>query len=93
MASGSGVSSTERYMIRAELARPRPDRLKFTYEANGFLRHMVRNLTGTIVEVGKGKRTTQDFDRIIRSGDRKQAGITAPGYGLYLISVNYKGTK
>jgi tRNA pseudouridine38-40 synthase len=64
--------------------------MKFTYEANGFLRRMVRNLTGTIVEVGKGKRTASDFERIIRSGDRKQAGMTAPGHGLYLISVNYQ---
>ncbi len=90
MASGSQASSTERNMLRAELERPRPDRLKFTYEANGFLRHMVRNLTGTIVEVGKGKWTTADFARIIGSADRKQAGITAPGHGLYLISVNYQ---
>jgi tRNA pseudouridine38-40 synthase len=51
---------------------------------------MVRNLTGTIVEVGKGKRTVDDFERVIRSGDRKQAGMTAPGHGLYLISVNYR---
>jgi tRNA pseudouridine38-40 synthase len=90
MATGSGASSTERNMLRAELVRLRSDRLKFTYEANGFLRHMVRNLTGTIVEVGKGKWTSGDFERIIRSGDRKQAGMTAPGHGLYLISVNYQ---
>ena len=51
---------------------------------------MVRNLIGTIVEVGKGKRTADDFERIIRSGDRKRAGMTAPGHGLYLISVNYR---
>ena len=89
MASGSEVSSTSRNMFRAELEQIRPDRLKFTYESDGFLRHMVRNLTGTIVEVGKGKRTTEDFERIIRSGDRRQAGMTAPGRGLYLISVNY----
>jgi tRNA pseudouridine38-40 synthase len=89
MASGSGASSTERNMFRAELERIRPDRIKFIFEADGFLRHMVRNLTGTIVEVGKGKWTAADFDRIIGSGDRRQAGMTAPGHGLYLISVNY----
>ncbi len=72
MASGSQASSTERNMLRAEFERPWPDRLKFTYEANGFLRRMVRNLTGTIVEVGKGKRTVDDFERIIGSG-RPQA--------------------
>ncbi|MDR3556417.1 MAG: tRNA pseudouridine(38-40) synthase TruA [Syntrophobacteraceae bacterium] len=89
MASGSPVSSTARNMLRAELEHIGPDRLKLTFEADGFLRHMVRNLTGTIVEVGKGKKTTADFERIIRSGDRRQAGITAPARGLYLISVNY----
>ncbi|HYA41958.1 MAG TPA: tRNA pseudouridine(38-40) synthase TruA [Syntrophobacteraceae bacterium] len=90
MASGSGASSTQRNMLRAELVRLHPDRIKFTYEADGFLRHMVRNLTGTIVEVGKGKMTASDFERIISSGDRRQAGMTAPGHGLYLISVNYQ---
>lgn len=91
MASGSQVSTTERNMLRAEFERPWPNRLKFTFEANGFLRHMIRNLMGTIVEVGKGKRTVDDFERIIGSADRKQAGMTAPGRGLYLVSVNYPG--
>jgi tRNA pseudouridine38-40 synthase len=89
MASGSQASSTERDILRAELDRPRPGRLKFTLEADGFLRRMVRNLVGTIVEVGKGKRTADDFERIIGSRDRKRAGMTAPGHGLYLVSVNY----
>ena len=89
MASGSRASSTERDMLRAVLDQPWPDRLRFTLEANGFLRRMVRNLIGTIVEVGKGKRTADDFECIIRSGDRKRAGMTAPGHGLYLVSVNY----
>ena len=89
MASGSPVSSTERKMFRAELERPGPDRLKFTYEANGFLRYMVRNLTGTIVEVGKGKRTLEEFQNILDGRDRRKAGMTAPPNGLYLITVNY----
>jgi tRNA pseudouridine38-40 synthase len=89
MASGSPVSSTERNMFRAELQRSGPDRLKFTYEANGFLRYMVRNLTGTIVEVGKGKRTVEEFQNILECRDRRRAGMTAPANGLYLITVNY----
>lgn len=89
MASGSPVSSTERNMFRAELERSGPESLKFTYEANGFLRYMVRNLTGTIVEVGKGKRTPEDFVHILEGRDRKKAGMTAPANGLYLITVNY----
>jgi tRNA pseudouridine38-40 synthase len=90
MAAGSQASSTERNILRAELVWSRPGLLKFTYEANGFLRRMVRNLTGTIVDVGKGKWTATDFEHIINSGERKQAGMTAPGHGLYLISVNYQ---
>ncbi|MCE5334013.1 MAG: tRNA pseudouridine(38-40) synthase TruA [Desulfobacteraceae bacterium] len=89
MASGSPVNSTERNMFRATLEQPGPDSLKFTFEANGFLRHMVRNITGTVVEVGKGKRTPEDFARILRGRDRRQAGATAPAAGLYLMSVNY----
>jgi len=91
MASGSPVTSTERNMFRAVLEQPGPDSFKLTFEANGFLRHMVRNITGTVVEVGKGRRTPEDFARILKSGDRRQAGATAPAGGLYLISVNYVG--
>jgi tRNA pseudouridine38-40 synthase len=89
MASGSPVSSTERNMLRAVLELPRPDYLKFTFEANGFLRHMIRNITGTIVEVGKGKRTPEEFALILAGKDRKKAGMTAPAHGLYLVSVTY----
>ncbi len=89
MASGSPVSSTERNLSRAGIEFPRPDFLKLVFEANGFLRYMVRNLTGTVVEVGKGKRTPEEFAGILAGGDRKKAGITAPAHGLYLVSVKY----
>jgi tRNA pseudouridine38-40 synthase len=89
MASGSEVSSTERRMFRAFIERPRQDRWKLVFEANGFLRHMVRNITGTVVEVGTGKRTPEEFVRILAGKDRRQAGITAPAHGLYLLAVNY----
>jgi tRNA pseudouridine38-40 synthase len=89
MASGSPVSSTERNMLRAELEQSRPDHLKFTFEANGFLRHMIRNIMGTVVEVGKGKRTPEEFALILAGRDRKKAGMTAPAHGLYLVSVVY----
>lgn len=89
MASGSSVSTTERTLIRAVLERPSPDRLKLVFEGDGFLRHMVRNITGTVVEVGKGKRGPEEFARIFAGGDRRKAGMTAPAHGLYLVSVNY----
>lgn len=89
MASGSSVTSTERCMLRAELKAPDSEHLLFSFEANGFLRHMVRNLVGTLVEAGKGIITPGDFAEILAGKDRRRAGMTAPAHGLCLISVNY----
>jgi tRNA pseudouridine38-40 synthase len=88
MASGSSVKTTERVMFRAELHCNHEHR-HFVFEANGFLRHMVRNLVGTIVEVGKERWTPRDFRRILEGKDRRQAGMTAPARGLYLMEVHY----
>jgi tRNA pseudouridine38-40 synthase len=63
--------------------------LHFTIEADGFLKHMVRNIVGTLVEVGKGKRSPEQFGQILRSRDRRQAGMTAPPQGLFLVEVKY----
>ncbi len=89
MASGSSVKSTERCIYRTELETLNDHYLKFTFEANGFLRHMVRNLVGTLVEVGRGKRTPESFRDVLAGGDRRQAGMTAPAHGLYLVAVDY----
>jgi tRNA pseudouridine38-40 synthase len=61
----------------------------FTIEANGFLRYMVRNIIGTLVDVGKGKTTPEEFMEIVDSKDRTNAGITAPPQGLFLKEVKY----
>lgn len=90
MASGSSVVSTERRIHRATLDRPDADHVRFVFEAEGFLRHMVRNLVGTLVEVGTGKRTPEEFSAILESRDRRKAGMTAPAHGLYLVAVNYE---
>ncbi len=89
MASGSKVSSTVRRIYRAELQLPDHHHLLFVFEGNGFLRQMVRNLVGTLVEVGAGKRTPEDFGWVLASGDRRRAGMTAPARGLSLVCVNY----
>jgi tRNA pseudouridine38-40 synthase len=65
------------------------DFLHFTIEADGFLKHMVRNIVGTLVEVGKGKRSPDQFGQVLRARDRRQAGMTAPPQGLYLVEVKY----
>ncbi len=63
------------------LTETAPDELVFAIEADGFLRGMVRNIVGTLVEVGKGKRPTTDVERILRSRDRRNAGHHRPAAG------------
>jgi tRNA pseudouridine38-40 synthase len=57
--------------------------------ADRFLKHMVRNIVGTLVEVGTGKRTAGEMAAILRANDRTKAGRTAPPQGLFLIRVDY----
>lgn len=61
----------------------------FSIEANGFLRCMVRNIVGTLVDVGLGKTSPAGFCDILNSKDRTQAGATAPPHGLFLKKVRY----
>lgn len=62
----------------------------FTYTGNGFLYNMVRILTGTLIEVGLGKRRPEDMEQILKAENREAAGVTAPPEGLFLESVEYK---
>jgi tRNA pseudouridine38-40 synthase len=61
----------------------------YTIEATGFLRHMVRNIIGTLVEVGLGERGAADLPGLLAARDRTLAGPTAPACGLCLQHVNY----
>ena len=65
------------------------DFLVYTIEATAFLRHMVRNIVGTLVEVGRGERSPREFAELLKAQDRTQAGPTAPAYGLFLVEVRY----
>lgn len=66
------------------------DYLVFTFHGNGFLQHMVRILTGTLLEVGFGKRSPESILTLLENRDRKLAGATAPACGLCLIAVDYQ---
>lgn len=87
--SGSGVINSVRSIIRVELQRPEQDLFCFIFEADGFLRHMVRNIVGTVVDVGLGKISPSDFEAIFELKDRTLAGFKAPSSGLFLMEVKY----
>ena len=61
----------------------------FTIRADRFLRNMVRAIVGTLLEVGRGKMTVQDFKQVIELQDRGKAGASAPGQALFLVNVEY----
>jgi tRNA pseudouridine38-40 synthase len=65
------------------------DELIYTVRGSGFLHHMVRNLVGTFLLVGKGTVSLEDFRRILDARARAAAGPTAPASGLYLVEVEY----
>jgi tRNA pseudouridine38-40 synthase len=65
------------------------DEFVYTVRGSGFLHHMVRNLVGTFILVGKGTLRAEDVTRIVQARDRSAAGATAPASGLYLVKVEY----
>lgn len=66
------------------------DLLIISFLGSGFLRYMVRNMIGTLLEIGEGKKEAQDIIKILESKDRTKAGVTAPPEGLYLNKVYYE---
>lgn len=79
-----------RTIFRAELEKTGANLFQVTITGDGFLRHMVRNLVGTMLEVGRGKRTVDEFQEILQGKDRNRAGATAPAHGLTLLKVHYR---
>jgi len=65
------------------------EELVYTVRGSAFLHHMVRNLVGTFILVGKGTLQVEDLSRILEARDRSAAGATAPASGLYLVGVEY----
>lgn len=63
--------------------------LLFHVEADGFLYHMIRNMVGTLLEVGRGKRYPEEIRTILKAKNRRFAGMTAPSKGLILLKVTY----
>ena len=87
-AAGCQSASPFRNMLFLQVYRQRSF-LVFDVCANAFLQHMVRNIVGTLLEVGRGERDPDSISRILDAKDRKAAGVTAPATGLYLVGVGY----
>jgi len=83
-------SSTVREVFASRILwRARTSILAYEVRGNGFLHHMVRNIVGTLIEVGRGKLAPSDMVHILEARDRRLAGPTAPAQGLCLMGVKY----
>jgi len=82
-ATGCDIKSRVRTVSRLDIVRNDDGLMEITVESGGFLRHMVRNIVGTLVDVGRGKLKPEDMPEIIASCDRKRAGMAAPACGLF----------
>ena len=80
--------STVRIVDKIDIQRKK-NYITFTYHGTGFLQHMVRILTGTLLEVGYGKREINNMSYLLECKNRSEAGFTAPAGGLCLINVDY----
>lgn len=89
MGSGSDAKTTIRTIYSIDVHED-GDEMKITFVGNGFLKHMIRNIVGTAVEVGVGRYSVEDVLAMIESKDRKMAGVTAPAYALYLEEIFYE---
>ncbi len=87
-AAGCGAVTTVRTVTAVDLIR-RGEFLEIEVTGNGFLRHMVRIMVGTLVEVGRGRMTVGDVADLLSRPDREGAGPTAPARGLVLVAVRY----
>lgn len=87
-AASTRVKSTVRTVFLSQIEE-QECHLTYQIEGDGFLHHMVRNIVGTLLEVGVGKRAPEDICKILDSKDRRMAGPTAPARGLYLMRVFY----
>jgi len=100
--AGRETKSTTRTISRSEIGvfnemrqlpttNHQPDVLAYEVTGTGFLRHMVRAIVGTLVEIGRGRRAPASMATLVAGGERAEAGATAPPHGLFLVRVDYDG--
>ena len=86
--AGATTRTTIRTISVVRLVRRGPE-LHLELEGDGFLQTMVRSIAGTLLDIGRGRLASGTVQRILRTGDRRLAGTTAPAQGLILVSVTY----
>lgn len=87
--SGADVKTTLCHVTKAEWVQTSPTTWYFEIRANRFLRNMVRAVVGTLIEVGRGRLSLDDFKRVIEGKQRSDAGESMPGNALFLEDVVY----
>ncbi len=85
---GSASKDAVRTLWRLDVV-PDDEGVRLEFDGEGFLYKMVRNIVGTLVEVGDGKRPVEDIARLLQARDRRLAGQAAPSHGLFLVKVRY----
>lgn len=88
--AGSAARNAVRTLYRLDMVEEEGG-YRFEFEGEGFLYKMVRNIMGTLIEVGSGKRSVEEIPSLFEARDRRKAGKTAPPQGLFLIRVDYEG--
>jgi len=91
--AGSDVKTTICHVTQAEWHQTAPTEWYFEITANRFLRNMVRAVVGTLVEVGRGRMTLDEFRQVIEGKRRTQAGESMPAHALFLEDVTYSNSK
>jgi tRNA pseudouridine38-40 synthase len=88
--TGSDAATTVRTISHAALSTQHPALIAFEISGDGFLRYMVRNIVGSLVDVGRGRFPPTWIDEVLATRDRTKAGRTAPAHGLFLVGVKYE---
>lgn len=87
--SHADVKTTLCHVTKAEWTETAPGQWRFEISANRFLRNMVRAVVGTLIEVGRGRMTLDDFRKVIEGKRRTEAGESMPANALFLVDIRY----
>jgi tRNA pseudouridine38-40 synthase len=88
--TGSDAATTTRTVFESAIRNPQSALLEYEVSGDGFLRYMVRNIVGSLVDIGRGRMAPEWLGQVLASRDRTKAGRTAPAHGLFLVGVKYE---